>query len=52
MRGAGVQSMPLALNVKYKPSLLISEGTLTDDFTATPKPTEKVLAMAVEPPEL
>lgn len=44
--------MPLALNVKYKPSFLISKGTLTEDFTATPKPTEKVLAMAVEPPEL
>ena len=44
--------MPLALNVKCKPSLLISEGTLTDDFTATPKHTEKVPAMAVELPEL
>ena len=44
--------MPLALNVKCKPSLLISEGTLTDDFTATPKHTENIPAMAVELPEL
>lgn len=35
--GAGVQSMALALNVKYKPSLLIYEGTSTDDFTSNPK---------------
>lgn len=43
--------MPLALNVKYKPSL-ISGGTLTDDFAATPEHTKKVPAMAVELPEL